>query len=293
MTPQVSAVIITYNSRRDLSACLESLRRHTTGVEYEVIVADNASSDGTPDVIAERYPWVRLLRRGTNDGLSAAINDGVRASTAAYVAVLNPDTRIDGDVLTPMAQYLREHADAGIVAPKLLNEDGSLQLSCRAFPGYATVLFNRYSLITKLLPRNRLSSRYLMSDFDHSTTRDVDWVSGAAIMMPRRVFDEVGGWDSGFFMFNEDVDLCRRVHDAGYRVVYKPDVAVYHKIGASQSTSPRMVIERNRSIWRYYTKHLRGGRLRDVTTAAGIVGRCGLLLASNEVRRVLARRRKK
>lgn len=292
MTPQVSVIIVTYNSSGDLPACLESLRSHISDIEHEVIVADNASSDGTANLISERYPWVRLLKRATNDGLSAATNDGVGASSGEYVAVLNPDTRIESDVIGPLAHYLGAHADVGIVAPKLLNEDGSLQLSCRAFPGYATVLFNRYSLITKLLPRNRLSSRYLMSDFDHSTTRDVDWVSGAALMMPRRVFDEVGGWDSGFFMFNEDVDLCRRVHDAGYRVVYNPDVAVYHKIGVSESTSPRMVIERHRSIWRYYTKHLRGGRLRDAMTAAGIVGRCGLLLASNEVRRVLARRRK-
>jgi N-acetylglucosaminyl-diphospho-decaprenol L-rhamnosyltransferase len=293
VTPQLSVIIVTYNSSRDLPACLDSLQRHATGIEYEVVVPDNASTDRTPELVADRYPWVQLLARARNDGLSAAINEGVAASSGEYIAVLNPDTRIESDVLAPLAQYLREHTDVGIVAPKLLNEDGTIQFSCRAFPGYGTVLFNRYSLITKLLPRNRLSSRYLMSDFDHSTTRDVDWVSGAALMMPRRVFDEVGGWDSGFFMFNEDVDLCRRVHDAGYRVVYKPDVAMYHQIGVTKSTSPRMVIERHRSIWRYYTKHMRGGRLRDAVTAAGIVGRCGALLAANEVRRVLTRGRKR
>ncbi len=284
MMPRVSVVLVTYNSSRDLPACLASLRAHTAGIAYEVIVADNASTDGTPELVAQRYPWVRLLRRRSNSGLSAAINDGVRMSTGDCIAVLNPDIRIESDVLAPLAAYLQEHPDAGIVAPKLLNEDGTLQLSCRSFPGYATVLFNRYSIVTRLFPRNRASARYLMSDFDHTTTRDVDWVSGAALMLRRAVFDELGGWDSGFFMFNEDVDLCRRLHDRGYRVVYKPDAQLFHKIGVSKSTSPRMVIARHRSIWRYYRKHLRGGAVRDIATAAGIVVRCLGILGANGVR---------
>ena len=148
--------------------------------------------------------------------------------------MLNPDCTSKARCLAPLAAYLREHPDVGIVAPKLLDDDGTLQLSCRAFPGYETALFNRYSLLTRLLPGNERSRRYLMSDFDHMSERDVDWVSGAVLMLPRGVFDEVGGWDAGYFMFNEDVDLCRRVHDAGYRVVYHPAVAVYHTIGVSK-----------------------------------------------------------
>jgi GT2 family glycosyltransferase len=291
MTPALSVVIVTHNSSRDLPACLDSLREHTMGIEYEVIVADNASADGTADLVEQRYPWVRLIRRSENSGLSAAINDGARATSGEFIAVLNPDVRFQGDVLAPLAAYLREHEDVGVVAPKLLNEDGSLQLSCRAFPGYSTVVFNRYSIVTKLFPRNRLSSRYLMSDSGHATTRDVDWVSGAAMMLPRRVFDEVGGWDAGFFMFNEDVDLCRRVTNAGYRVVYKPDVSLFHKIGVSTSTSPRLVIARHRSMWRYYRKHLRGGPVRDAATAAGIAARCGLLLGTNAVRSAVSGRK--
>jgi hypothetical protein len=116
-------------------------------------------------------------------------------------------------------------------------------------------------------------------------------VSGAALMFPRRVFDRLGGWDPAFFLFNEDVDFCRRAHDAGYGVVYYPGVAVYHSIGVSESTSPRLIIERHKSIWRYYRKHLRGGRLRDAVTGAGIAVRCGALLATNGVRRLVPRRR--
>jgi N-acetylglucosaminyl-diphospho-decaprenol L-rhamnosyltransferase len=226
------------------------------------------------------------VRRSTNAGLSAGINAGVEASSGEYVAVINPDVRFDADALSPLAAYLRAHRDAGVVAPKLLNDDGTLQLSCRAFPGYSTVFFNRYSLLTRLMPGNRRSRDYLMSDFDHASIRDVDWVSGAALMFPRRVFDELGGWDAGFFLFNEDVDFCRRASDAGYRVVYDPAAVVYHRIGISEAASARIIIERHKSIWRYYRKHLRRNLLVDTATSAGIAARCGLLLLLGGMRRI-------
>jgi hypothetical protein len=290
MSVEVSVVIVTYNSRAFIGPCLDSLRQHTSGVPYEVIVVDNASPDETADLVEREYPWARVIRRRANGGLSAAINDGVGAATGRYVMQLNPDVRVESDVLSELARYLDQHPGVGIVAPKLLNDDGSLQLSCRAFPGYSTALFNRYSVLTKLLPGNRYSREYLMAGYDHMRERDVDWVSGAALMFPRMVFDRVGGWDADFFMFNEDVDFCRRAHDAGYRVVYDPAVALCHSIGASESASARLVIERHRSMWRYYRKHLRGSSARDAITAAGIIGRCAYVLAAARVRQLLGRR---
>jgi GT2 family glycosyltransferase len=109
-----------------------------------------------------------------------------------------------------------------------------------------------------------------MQDFDHQTARDVDWVSGAALMSPRVAFERLGGWDAGFFLFNEDVDYCRRMHDAGLRVRYEPAATVYHRIGISARPSARTIIERHKSIWRYYRKHLRGNPLRDALAANGV-----------------------
>ena len=281
----VSAVIVTYNSRDVIAACLDSFAGHTSRDTCEVVVLDNCSTDGTAEFVESSYPWVRLVRSTRNAGLSAGNNAGVAASSGESVAIINPDVRFDADVLSPLAAYLRAHGDVGVVAPKLLNDDGSLQLSCRAFPGYSTVLFNRYSLLTRLLPDNRRSREYLMSDYDHASIRDVDWVSGAALMFPRRIFDRLGGWDAGFFLFNEDVDFCRRVHDAGYRVVYDPEVFVYHSIGISKVASSHIIIERHRSIWRYYRKHLRRNTVVDAITAAGIAVRCGALLTAGAVRR--------
>jgi GT2 family glycosyltransferase len=286
VTVDVSVVVVTYNSRLVIDACLASLRQHTRGVEYEVVVVDNASRDGTAAHVREAHPWARVIARATNGGLSAAVNEGVAASSGRYMMALNPDTRTESDALAMLAAYLDAHPDVGVVAPKLLDDDGTLQLSCRAFPGYTTALFGRYSLLTRLLPGNRYSREFLLSDFDHGSERDVDWASGAALMFPRAIVDRVGGWDAGFFMFNEDVDFCKRVRDAGMRVVYVPDAVVYHAIGVSKRAPARIVIERHKSMWRYYRKHMRGNVAQDVVTAAGIVARCGVSLAAQALSRV-------
>jgi len=280
MSVDVSVVIVTYNSAADIGACLASIREKTRGVSYEAIVVDNASRDGSAETVRRDHPWASVIERSSNVGLSGAVNEGVAASSGQHVMALNPDARLRDDVLSSLAGYLWDHHAAGVVAPKILDEDGTLQLSCRAFPSHATAIFSRYSLVTKLFPGNRFSRAYLMSDFAHDEVRDVDWVSGAAMMFPREVFDRLSGWDAGFFMFNEDVDFCRRVHDAGLRVVYHPGVAVYHRIGVSRRAPARIVVERHKSMWRYYRKHMRGNVLADAATAAGIAMRCGWVLAS-------------
>jgi GT2 family glycosyltransferase len=216
---------------------------------------DNASQDGSADMVAAEFPSLRLVRHSTNAGLSKALNVGIRLSSGEMVVLLNPDTELRDNVFPAMARYLVEHPDVGILGPRIVDEDGSLQLSCRRFPSFSVVFFNRYSLLTRLLPRNPLSARYLMTDFDHSRIAEVDWLSLACWMAPRRLFDEVGLLDEGYFLYNEDVDFCQRVHRAGRKAVYFPEVSVVHQIGASTSTLPnRSVIERHRSMWRYYRK---------------------------------------
>jgi GT2 family glycosyltransferase len=286
VNPDVSVVVVTYQSAADISRCLDALRDHTTVAEYEVIVVDNASSDGTANIVRREHPSAKLIERTTNIGLSGALNQGAAVAAGRHIFALNPDAQLRDDVVSTLAKYLDEHPDVGVVAPKLLDDDGTLQLSCRAFPSHATAIFSRYSLATRLFPLNRYSREYLMSDVSHDETRDVDWVSGAAMMFPRAVFERLGGWDAGFFMFNEDVDFCRRVHDAGLRVVYHPEVAVYHRIGVSRKAPPRIVVERHKSMWRYYRKHLRGNVVVDAATALGITVRCALVLAAQGARAV-------
>jgi len=283
----LSIVIVSYNGREHLRRCLESLAAHPPGVEREVIVVDNDSRDGSAPMVASEFPDVRLLRMPRNLGFAAGANRGAREASGEAVVLLNPDSEIETDPFAPMLTYLREHEDAGIVAPRLLNPDRSLQLSCRSFPTFSVALFNRYSLLTRLFPRNRYSKQYLLSDWQHDSTCDVDWVSGACLMVRRSLFEQIGLLDEGYFMYIEDVDLCQRVHRAGYKVVYLPQTSVIHHIGRSSSTLPsRSILARHRSMWHYYKKYLRRNVVVDVAVAGGIATRCGYLLLANQLRRL-------
>jgi len=289
---EISIIIVSYNGREYLRRCLRSLLEHTRGLEYEVVVVDNASRDGSADMVAAEFPSVRLLRRPSNAGLSTALNQGIRLSGGEMTVLLNPDVELRDNPFPAMAQYLRDHPEVGILGPRILDDDGSLQLSCRRFPAFSVAFFNRYSLLTRLFPRNPFSVRYLMTDFDHSGTAEIDWLSLACWMAPRRLFDEVGFLDEGYFLYNEDVDFCQRVHRAGRKVVYLPEVSVVHRIGGSTSTLPnRSVIERHRSMWRYYRKYMRRGFLLDGPVLAGIVARCAYTLAFSNVKRLRRRSR--
>lgn len=285
MKPAVSVVIVTYNSRAVVGDAIRSIKQHTQGVAFEIILVDNASADDTGAIVSREHSDVRVLHLPRNVGLSAAINDGVAASSGRHIMQLNPDCRLESDALSTLSEYLDGHPDVGVAAPKVLNDNGSTQLSCRAFPGYSTALFSRYSLLTRLWRGNPVSRRYLMTDFDHTAERDVDWASGAAMMFPRVVFDRVGGWDAGFFLFSEDVDFCKRVHDSGLRVVYLPDARVRHTIGISERPTLRAIIERHRSMWRYYRKHIRRSALTDIVTAPAIAGRLAFALTGSAIKR--------
>ncbi|MGA2285184.1 MAG: glycosyltransferase family 2 protein [Dehalococcoidia bacterium] len=286
----ISIVIVSYNGREHLRRCLASLLAHPPAAEREVIVVDNDSADGSADMVAPDFPGVRLLRMRRNLGFAAGANRGIREATGEALVLLNPDSEIEVDPFAPMLAYLREHVEAGIVAPRLLNPDGSLQLSCRRFPTFSVALFNRYSLFTRLFPHNRYSRQYLLSDWQHDSISEVDWVSGACLMVRRSLLEPIGLLDEGYFMYIEDVDLCQRVHRAGAKVVYYPAVSVIHHIGQSSRTLPsRSIVARHRSMWHYYKKYLRQNAVVDVAVAGGIATRCAYLLAANQLRRALSR----
>jgi GT2 family glycosyltransferase len=291
----VSIVIVSYNIREFLRRCLASVYEHTRGIEFEVLVVDNASSDGTPDMVATEFPRATLVRRSSNAGFAAGVTQGIARARGDAFFVLNPDSQISANILPPMLDYLRTHDDIGILAPKLLDADGTLQLSCRAFPDFGTALFNRYSLATKLLRNNPRSRRYLMSDFDHNHIAEVDWVSGAVWLLPRPSYEAVGALDEGYFWSIEDVDYCQRLRRAGYRVVYFPSAEVVHHIGRSAAGVPaRAIISRHRGMWRYYRAYLRPKTplLRSVVDAAvlaGIAMRAAAQLAVGTLKRKLSK----
>ena len=272
----LSVVIVSFNARDELNRCLWSLYQHLTG-KYEVIVVDNASRDGSADLVAQDFPDARLIRNRSNIGFAAAADLGADAAAGDVIVFLNPDCELSDDAFSAAANHLRQNPDVGALGVKLLDSDGRLQLSARRFPRLDTALFNRYSLPTRLFPRNPFSRRYLMTDWDHAGLQPVDWVSGACLMTTRAVLDRVGSFDEAFFWGFEDVDFCQRLQREGLHVVYYPEASVRHSIGASARSVPvRAVVARHRGMWRYYKRYLASNAAVDGLAFVAVWARCGL-----------------
>ena len=234
---------------------------------------------------AARFPAVRLIANSENRGYGRAVNQGIRATRGEFVLVSNPDCDPRPGAVRALLDHLRAHPRAAIAGPRLLDQDGATEHSARAFPDHLTFLFNRYSLLTRLFPNNRFSRRYLLSDWDHLSLREVDWLSGAFLMVRRAAIDQVGSLDEAFFMFNEDVDWCRRMKQAGWANVYVPEAQVVHYVGASRSrVAPRVIVERHRGMIHYFHKHHPTHPVLAALADALILARAGAMLVANAFR---------
>jgi GT2 family glycosyltransferase len=253
---ELSITILSWNTQDDLRACLASLQNCRADADFEVIVVDNNSEDGSPDMVEREFEWVRLYRMDRNLGFCAGHNFAVAQRKGRHAFLLNSDTIVHPGALSKSLEFMRANPDVGIVGPKLLNSDGSLQMSCRKFPNPVAALF-RNTPLGRLFPNNRFTREYLMTDFHHDKVADVDWVSGAAVMVRDQLIEESGVFDEGYFMFCEDIDLCWRAWKAGFRVVYLPDAVVTHAIGRSTDKAPnRMIGRHHRSMLRFYKKNM-------------------------------------
>ncbi|MFH0793281.1 MAG: glycosyltransferase family 2 protein [bacterium] len=275
----LSIVVINLNGKSLLDACLASIKSSVHRISYEVLVVDNGSRDGSPAMVKAKHPWVRLLVNRVNVGFTRANNQGLSRAKGRYALILNNDTVIRPQAFDRAVEFMDRETNVGAMGLKLLNPDGSIQYSCRRFPSFKTALFNRYSLLTRLFPNNVWSREYLMSDFGHKELRDVDWVSGACLMVRREVMEKIGLLDERFFIYNEDVDWCMRIHQAGWRVVFFPDSEVVHFIGQDTNKIPfQSIYTRHRSMYLFYKKHYRINFLVDWVTLLGVSLRCGALM---------------
>jgi len=284
---RLSVVIVNWNTADLLRACLSSLLPYIENPAAQIIVVDNASSDGSPQMVSTEFPKIHLITLPENIGFSGGNNVGLRSAKGEYLLLLNSDTEVSDDGLWRMCDHMAAHPRIGALGARLLNTDGTVQLSCRSFPSYQTALFHRKALLTRLFPNNRFSQKYLMSNSTHSTTVEVDWVMGACLMTRRETLLQVGLLDEGFFMYAEDVDWCYRMRKAGWTVEYFPEVEVLHHYEKSAGKVPfRMARERHKSMWRFYKKHYSNGNLlKDAVTGTAIYLRFVLIMALNFFRR--------
>lgn len=269
--PRWAAVVVNYNAGEALLACVDSLLADTSGGgPPEIVVVDNASDDGSADALATAHPEVTLVRATENWGFSRANNLGVAATYAPVVAAVNPDVEVDPGTARALLARLDASADLGAVGPRVRNADGSQYPSARVVPsGLAAA---GHALLGGIWPANPFTRRYRRLDADWSSPRDVGWLSGSALWLRRSAFDDVGGWDEAFFMYLEDVDLCTRLTEAGWRVAYEPGGAVLHLQGVSTARHPyRMTIEHHRSAARFAAKHWHGAKRLFLAPAVGFL----------------------
>ena len=262
-TPDLAIVIVNYNTRDLLRECLRSVYA-SRGATLQVCVVDNASPDGSADMVAAEFPPARLIRSPLNGGFAYANNLGLRdfgfgspgaQATPCYALLLNPDTVVPPDAFEKMLAYMAARPQAGVAGPKLVRQDGSLDLACRR--GFPTVETSFYHFIglRKLFPRHPRFGRYNMTHLDPDQVAEVDSVVGAFMLVRAAAIAQAGLMDETFWMYGEDLDWCYRIKAAGWEVHYNPAVTVLHIKRAASAGSPRAAYEFNRAMWLFYRKH--------------------------------------
>jgi GT2 family glycosyltransferase len=233
----LSVVVVSYNVRAFLDHCLQSVKRARDGLNVQLIVVDNASQDGSADMVAQRHPDVHLIANRENLGFGRANNQAFEVALGEAVLILNPDSFVQEDTLTNLLQKLRQSPDVGAIGPKILLPDGHYEpRSMRGFPT-PWVAFSYLSGLSALFPRSRFFGRYLLTYLDHEREHEVDSLSGCCMMVRRRVLQQMGGFDPDYFMYGEDLDLCYRMHQAGHRILYTPATRIVHFKGESTRRS--------------------------------------------------------
>ncbi|MDW8328014.1 MAG: glycosyltransferase family 2 protein [Anaerolineales bacterium] len=250
--PRLSVIIVSWNVRELLRACLRSLPLNDP--QTEVIVVDSASSDGTTAMVRDEFPSVRLIASEVNLGYSRGNNLGLERARGEYLLVLNPDTEIVGDTLARMCAYMDAHPQVGVLGPQLVYADSMPQSTRRRFPTLLTAFFES-TWLQPLAPRSVLD-HYYARDLPADRPAEVDWIVGAALLLRREAYQQVGGFDEGFFMYSEELDLCRRMKAAGWKVVHLPAARILHHEARSSAQVPAAThIRFNASKVRYFRKY--------------------------------------
>jgi len=269
---RVTVVVVSYNTREQLLRTLESVRRHA-GLPCETVVVDNASADGSADAVAARFPEARLVRNAENVGFSRANNQALRGAAAPYALFLNSDAELAPGALPTLAGRLEAQAGLGAVGPRTVGADGSIEVSFG--PALRPLAEWRQRRLVRGVQR-RDPAALREAEARAAAEHEPDWVSGACLLVRREAFDSVGGFDEGFFLYEEDVDLCVRLRRAGWGILFTPEAQVVHHRGRSVETDPsRARLEYDRSHLRYYRKHngpLLTAALRLYMGAAGLSG---------------------
>ena len=258
----IDLIIVNYKSTDFLHRCLCSVYQSLNGLRPNVYVFDNGSDDHVESIECV-FPEATFVKHKRNLGFGRAVNRVLSKTASRYIVLLNPDTIVVRGFFESVISFMEHHADVGISGPKVLNPDGSVQGSARAFPSLSTAFFGRRSLLTRLFPNSRMVRANILSNkSDGKSAMEVDWVSGACMVVRRKALEEVGVFDEQFFLYWEDADLCRRMADKGWKIVYYPKAIIEHAVGGSSERNlVRSIFEFHRSIYRYFEKYFSSSHL--------------------------------
>ncbi len=263
MTPEVAAVFVNYNAGDELRLALRSVADEMADRSWEAVVVDNASVDGSHAIAGEFAPQARLLRNDENVGFGRGVNQGIAASTAPLVLIMNPDCRLLPGAMATLRAELNAQPACAIVGPRILDPDGSEQGSARGDPDMLTGLFGRTSPLRRLLPGLAISKRNVVAaeaSAERPRSLIVDWLSGACMLARRDALAAVGGFDERYFLYWEDADLCRRLRSRGYHVRHVPGATAVHQVGHSSRTARAASIRAfHASAYLYYATHVAPG----------------------------------
>jgi len=254
----VSVIIVNWNTRDLLRGCLRSIYQQTREITYEIFVVDNASHDGSAEMVRSEFPQVHLIANTKNHGFAAANNQGIRWALGRYVLLLNPDTIILDAAIDRCVRYADAHSDVGVVGCQVLEDEGRIQRTGFSFPTPAN-LFLTLSGLSRAFPHSRLRGKPELALWDRDSEEDVDVISGMFMLVRRKAFEQVGLLDDAYFVYTEEADWCYRISRAGWRRVFTPIAKIIHLDGGSKSTSQvstKMFVQLQKSTMIYFRKNL-------------------------------------
>lgn len=222
---------------------------------YEVIVTDNASGDESVEMVRTNFPWVNIIANPFNSGFAAGNNIGLKYASGEYIFYLNPDAEVIGSAVDTLVKYLDEHLDVGLVSPKLLNTDGSLQRSARRYYSFfETLIDNR--VVPYLFSGNNWIQKHSYTFWKHDEEREIDWAKGAALLVRKKILDEIGAFDEQFWIYAEEMDLCYRIKHHGWKIVFQPNAQIrHHEKQSSRQHNTVMFIQNYKSLYLFIMKH--------------------------------------
>jgi len=253
--PAVSIIIVSYNCKRLILQCIDSICRETTRTDFEIIVVDNASVDGTPEALSQVFPQVRLVRLPENVGFGRGCNAGAAQAAGNWILLLNPDAIVLPDAIDRLLRFAQDHPDAGIWGGHIVNPDGSIANgSCWRFPSLWST-FCTVAGLARAFPRSDFFNRESYGGWQHDSIRQVDVICGCLLLISRTLWGRLEGFDPVYFMYSEEVDLCLRAQALGARPLVSPDVGVVHYVGGTQAVPTDRLVLRFKGQITYMLRH--------------------------------------